>query len=144
MPCLLVNITPKLKFLLLSFRNIQWAWDLSAGFCVSPSFWAITFVPILSHVNPSFRSLFPTNTYLSHQMLSHATKYIFCELSYHNFVSSASSVFVMVLLTSAGAPDSSDGTYSRPPGALAACAPGHRARAGCFTSRKYKKMNRSA
>lgn len=147
--CLLVTIIPKLKFLPLYSRNVQWAWDLSVDFCVCPSFWAITFVPILSHVSPSFGSLFPTSTNLSHQMVTNATKYVLRELSYHSFVSSTSCVFVMILLTSAYAPGSTDGplgTYSRPPGTLSAHAPGHRPQAGCFTSRKYKKRrkNRSA
>lgn len=70
------------------FQKHSAGWDPSAGFCVSPSFWTITFVPVLSRANPSTGSLFPTNTNVNDQRLSHTTKYVFHELSYCSVVSS--------------------------------------------------------
>lgn len=78
----------KFKIRAFIFQKCSATWHLSAGFCVSPSFWAVTFVPVLSHVNPSSSSLFPTNTNPNHQRLSHAAKYVLHELSYCSVVSS--------------------------------------------------------
>lgn len=67
----------KFKILAIVFQKYSAAWGLSVGFCVSPSSWAITFVPVLSHANLSSSSQFPTNTNLNDQRLSQATKQTF-------------------------------------------------------------------